>query len=247
MDGKHITIRCPVGSGSKYYNYKGFYSVVLLAVVDANYNFTYVDIGTNGRVSDGGIFARSVLFEKLEKKELSIPPPMTLPGRQEPMPFVLVGDEAFPLKSYLLKPYPARLLDMSRRIFNYRLSRARRIVENAFGILSRRFAVFSKPIALEPEKVQVIVLAACALHNFLRSKSSASAIYMPDGSVDREDAQTHTVMEGDWRNDPSPNHNFVHLSVQGGNRSGADLRGIRDEFCEYFNTNGQVPWQWELI
>jgi len=42
MDGKHITMRCPVGSGSKFYNYKGFFSIVLMAVVDADYTFIWV-------------------------------------------------------------------------------------------------------------------------------------------------------------------------------------------------------------
>ena len=163
------------------------------------------------------------------------------------MPYVIFGDEAFPLKPYLLKPYPARQLDMSKRVFNYRLSRARRIVENAFGILASRFAIFSRPITLESEKVESIVLAACALHNFLRSKASASEIYMATGSVDKEDEVTHAVREGDWRNDPTPNQNFVDLAGEGGNRNAADSRSVRDELCDYFITDGQVPWQWDFI
>ena len=49
------------------------------------------------------------------------------------LPFVFVANEAFPLKQFLMKPYPARELDEQRRIYNYRLSRARRVIENAFG------------------------------------------------------------------------------------------------------------------
>ena len=167
MDGKHVAIKCPIKSGSMYYNYKQYFSIVVFALIDADYRFIYVDVGCNGRISDGGVFANSYIFKALEEKSLNIPNGKLLPGRENPLPYVIVGDEAFPLKTYLLKPYPSRQLDLSKRIFNYRLSRARRVVENVFGILASRFRVFKSTIDMEPEKAQKIVLACCALHNFL--------------------------------------------------------------------------------
>lgn len=136
MDGKHIAIRCPLKSGSNYYNYKQFYSKVLLALVDADYKFKYIDFGCNGRVSDGGVFANSTLFQTLESNTFHIPPGKPLPQRNTPVPFVIVGDEAFPLKSSLMKPYPSRNFDQKQGDFKYRLSRARRIEENDYGILT---------------------------------------------------------------------------------------------------------------
>ena len=56
IDGKHIALFSPVNSGSTYFNYKGFLSIVLLALVDADYKLTYVDIGCQGPISDGRIF-----------------------------------------------------------------------------------------------------------------------------------------------------------------------------------------------
>ena len=81
--------------------------------------------------------------------------------------FHILGDDAFPLRPDLMKPYPHRNLDLGQCIFKYRFSRARRVVENAFGILASRFRVFLTTIILEPEKVTTITLCACALHNML--------------------------------------------------------------------------------
>lgn len=81
MDGKHIAIRCPLKSGSNYYNYKQFYIIGLLALVDADYKFKYIDCGCNVRVSDGGVFANSTLFQTLESNTFHIPPGKPLPQR----------------------------------------------------------------------------------------------------------------------------------------------------------------------
>jgi hypothetical protein len=97
--------------------------VVLLALVDANYKFVIIDVGGYGKSSDGGLFSRSVLGKSLEANALSVPSPKPLPNSEEPLPFVIVGDEAFPLKRYLLRPYPGVLArnDESKQIYNYRL------------------------------------------------------------------------------------------------------------------------------
>ena len=75
----------------------------------------------------------------MERNTLHIPPPQPLPGRVNDVPFVIIGDEAFPMKPFLKKPYPAKVLTDYERIHNYRLSGARRVSENAFGILVHAF------------------------------------------------------------------------------------------------------------
>lgn len=70
-----------------------------------------------------------------------------------------------------MKPFTFKNINRMQRIFNYRLSRARRVVENAFGILSSRFRVLRRPLHLDLENVDAVVLACCALHNFLRTYS----------------------------------------------------------------------------
>lgn len=138
LDGKHIAIKCPPNSGSLYYNYKHFYSIILMALADADYKFLYVDIGANGSASDGGVFNDSDIYRALEVDTAGLPEPASMPNDDKPVPFFIVGDDAFPLRSWLMKPFPHRGLDNEQRIFNYRLSRARRVVENAFGILVHR-------------------------------------------------------------------------------------------------------------
>ena len=105
MDGKHILIKPPPNSGSYYFNYKHSFSIVLLAIVDANYRFIYVNIGCNGRISDGGVFRNCDLYKELEEKRLNIPDATLIHGMQSPFPYVIVADDAFPLKEYILKPY----------------------------------------------------------------------------------------------------------------------------------------------
>lgn len=85
-DGKHIAFRAKAADGSLYFNYKGFNSIVLLALVDANYNFLYVDIGCNGRANDASVFNASTLCKAMEQKQLNIPQDKELEENGEKMP-----------------------------------------------------------------------------------------------------------------------------------------------------------------
>jgi len=140
-----VKVQAPPNSGSKFFNYKQNFSVVLLVLVDALYKFTVVDIESYGRNSDGVIFAHSKLGKYLET-HLGIPEDKQLPGTSYLVPNVIVGDEVFPLKTYLMRPYPGSQSkgNNKKSIFNYRLSRARRVVENAFGILSQKFKIYQR-------------------------------------------------------------------------------------------------------
>ncbi|XP_028132453.1 uncharacterized protein LOC114327935 [Diabrotica virgifera virgifera] len=152
VDGKHILIKASANYGSKYYNYKGQHSVVLMAVVDHKYCFSYINVGFKGSNSDGGVFQNCAIYEALENNLL-------------PDGLFLVGDDVFPLKMYLMKPYSGyrRHLTVNEQVFNYRLSRARRISENAFGILVSRFRVFERHLAVQLTTVNKVVNAACSL------------------------------------------------------------------------------------
>ncbi|XP_045477279.1 protein ANTAGONIST OF LIKE HETEROCHROMATIN PROTEIN 1-like [Harmonia axyridis] len=138
IDGKHVRLRKPKMSGSLFYNYKHFFSIVLLAIADSNYNFIYIDVGDFGKESDSTIFQRSSFNRKLEENTLNIPRPQPLPGTATRMPYTFIGDEAFSLSPNSMRPFSGKVLSEKKRIFNYRLSRARRNVESTFGILSNK-------------------------------------------------------------------------------------------------------------
>ncbi|XP_050516473.1 uncharacterized protein LOC126892865 isoform X2 [Diabrotica virgifera virgifera] len=172
MDGKHIMIQSPEHSGSDYFNYKSFFSIVLFIVANANYEVLYMNVGCQGRISDGGVYENTQFKRMLSECKRNLPNNEKLPGRAMAVPYVFLGDDAFPLSPNLMKPYPGTQEKGSQgRIFNYRLSRARRVSENVFGILSARFRVFRKIMLLEPTKAETIVTACICLHNYLRKKN----------------------------------------------------------------------------
>lgn len=247
IDGKHVMPRAPNNSGSQYFNYKHTYSLVLMALADAASNFIYVDVGCNGRVSDGGVFRNCSLGQALEQGDIKFPDAEPLPGCNGKMPYYIVGDEAFPLKSYLQKPYPYRALTYDQRVFNYRLSRARRVIENAFGILASRFRVFLSPIPLQPENAQKVVLATCVLHNFLRRHNSSSSLYEPSGVSDKEDSTTHCTIGGTWRQDYQETC-LQRLNPQGSHNYSSTAKEVREELCSFFlSKEGAVQWQDSMI
>ena len=247
MDGKHIEIKQPKNSGSYYFNYKGRFSIVLLALVDANYKFIYVDIGCNGRISDGRVFRKSTLSKAISTNLLNIPGPCTLDDGVTEAPYVIVADDAFPLMENLMKPYPFRGLSKEQRIYNYHLSRARRIVENVFGILADRFRIFLSPILLSPKNVEILTLACCTLHNFLRGKAPLRCT--PPGSFDVENLDRRELQHGDWRLGLSSQEEGLRsVKVVGSNNYKSTAKKTREKFCYYFNTPyGAVPWQDKFI
>ena len=181
IDGKHIAFFSPVNSGSTCFNLKDFFGIVLLALVDADYKFRYIDIGCQSRISDGGVFKNCELYKLLASNQANIPPPFPVndlsgpndsflleSNREVNIPYVIVADAASPLTIYSIKPYSQKNLLGSRRIFNYRLSRARRTLENVFGVLSNQFRILLARIHLKPEITSEVVVTCCLLHNLLK-------------------------------------------------------------------------------
>ncbi|KAL4714309.1 hypothetical protein ACJJTC_009661 [Scirpophaga incertulas] len=138
IDGKHVRIKAPQHSGSLFLNYKDYFSIVMLALVDADYKFVAIDAGSYGKEGDSNIYRKSIIGKKIERNDFNIPESKVLPGTNINLPHFMIGDEAFPLDTNMMKPYSRRSrLDRQKEVFNYRLCRARRVAENAFGLLSQ--------------------------------------------------------------------------------------------------------------
>ena len=117
MDGKHILIKQPRNSGSYFFNYKGLFSIVLLALVDVNYSFIYVDVRSKGRSSDGGVSKNSSLVRAIGRNKLKLPPDRVIVEGMDPLPYNMVADDPFSLRNDLMKPYPFRNLSREKIVF----------------------------------------------------------------------------------------------------------------------------------
>ncbi|XP_068214071.1 putative nuclease HARBI1 [Palaemon carinicauda] len=194
MGDKHIAIKKPPNAGSYYYNYKGFHSIVLMAVADATYKFLYVDAGTEGGATDGGTWSNCSLHDAVEENRTGVPRPESLANNDQPLPYHFVGDDVFALQIWMMKPFSHRSQVLRKCIYSYRLSRTRCDVENAFGILYQNFHYFLTPMHQHPDIINLITMCACVLHNLILIKYPHSI-----SDVDREDLDTHDLIPGGWR------------------------------------------------
>jgi hypothetical protein len=136
--------------------------------VDANLKFVTVDVGVYGNQSDGGVFRNSALFQILETRSLQVPEDKVLLHCEIILTHILVGDEVYLLTTYLIWPYSRRKLDTSKAIFNYRLSRARRVVESAFGICASKWRILDKSLEKKLDTDVEIVKCVSLLHNIIK-------------------------------------------------------------------------------
>lgn len=139
-----------------------------------------------------------------------------------------------------MKPYSQRGMSYEERIFNYRLSRSRRVVENAFGLLANRFQIMLTIMRHLPSTIRLIVTSAMVLHNLMRIRYPT----MQNNLVDREDPN-HNIIPGAWRQ----HHNLVHtektIVPNADNREGKKLRNLLKHWCS--SEAGSVPWQDNMV
>ncbi|XP_067634019.1 uncharacterized protein [Eurosta solidaginis] len=172
IDGCHIEIHPRSEDATDYYNYKGWYSTILLALVDARYRFIYINVGSPGRCNDSQIFESSTLKTQLEKCPYL--DEMRTPVSGVDVPIFIIGDSAFRFSKTLMKPYAFQVSqNEDEKNFNYSLSKVRRVVENAFGHVKARFRRIGKGIDNQIQNANIIIKACCVLHNFLNERNDS--------------------------------------------------------------------------
>lgn len=223
IDGKHIRIENFPHAGSMNFNYKKHYSIVLLAIADADYNFLFVDIGAYGKDCDSSIFQNTEFWRRLMANELDIPQARSLTLEMGlKVPYVFVADNAFAINEHILRDFSNHNLSIKQRVFNYRLHRARRYVECAFGILSNKWRIFHRAINVSKPFAKNIVKGCIVLHNIIRKKDG----YRTEDLI---------ISSG------SKLQNLPLVKTQSTNKTG---QGVRSCFANYFvSKDGQLPWQ----
>ncbi|KAI8038738.1 uncharacterized protein LOC128254690 [Drosophila gunungcola] len=169
IDGKHVSIKAPARSGCEFNSNKGNHSLVIMAVSDAKYRFTYLDIEAYGSESDINAFTHCKLGKAILLDQLNFPDDK--PRNEVMLPYYLVADDAFPLSKRIMKPYTSKNLTRKELVFNNRLGRARRVVDRAFGILSLKWKAVHRTNLCHPDRTKNIITACCLLHNYVLRRS----------------------------------------------------------------------------
>ena len=173
--------------------------------------------------------------ECLDAGQLNLPAPTPLPNDTQDVPFFIVGDDAFALKPNLMKPYGGRGRNREERIFNYRLSRARRVVENAFGILANRFRVLMGAMGQDAATVRLIVITCMVLHNLMRINYPT----MQNQLIQQHGA--HANPAGQWREGRNLEDTLHQPGPNRDSKEGKKQRNLLRHWCN--SEAGAVAWQ----
>ncbi|XP_032690401.1 uncharacterized protein LOC116853430 [Odontomachus brunneus] len=178
--------------------------------------------------------------QRFYNKYMYLPDPSAISHRHN-APYVIVADEAFQLNLFTMQLYPSKNLTKKQRIFNYRLSRARCVVENAFGILVTRWRIYQKPLNISLQTSDAIIKATVCLHNLLMSTS-----YYCEGNYADKLLANGEIIGGEWRQKNVNINNCSNTSLVNNNytRQASEVRNI---FADYFMNEGKVPWQEDII
>ena len=208
IDGSHIPVKAPVEFHADYYNRKGWYSIIPQGVVDSSYRFIDINVGWPGKVHDARVFSNSSIFKKGQNGTL-FPKEQFADIDGFKVPLFITADAAYPLLPWVMKPFPENgTLGSDKLHFNYRISRARMVVENAFGRLKGRWRCLLKQNEVNIEKMNSIVVTCCVLHNIceLFKEEFDTDLYEKESSIQQTGSN-------DSRSEPSQNANSIRNAL----------------------------------
>ena len=209
VDGSHIPIIAPNENKEDYFNRKHHYSVNLMGIVDSKQKFLYASVGYPGSIHDSRVLQLSSVYNGIENGDLLSNPIVRISGLNiKPQ---IIGDSAFPDRSWILKPYSDINLTPTERQFSKKLCGIREIIEQAFGMLKSRQRILFKKNEQKLENVTRTVTAAVVMHNFCLQNGD----YF--GNVEIENNR-------DDRNDFAEN-NICN-----------EARNVRNAICDYMGT-----------
>ncbi|KAL7294230.1 hypothetical protein TKK_0012246 [Trichogramma kaykai] len=233
LDGRHCPIRQPPHSGAEFYNYKKFYSIVLTAMCDEHKRFTFLNLGSFGSWNDASIFHYSDIRQNLKNNVINLPRVEELPNSDTILPYVIITDGGYPTKNYLMKPYmkiPQMTVPM--KVFNFRLSRARYIIEAAFGLLCNLWQVNEIPLGWKLSITEAIIFSTLCLHNAKITLDLHESRGYYDHCIDSAQVNEQQIEE---ENDDQARYNFNEFNV----------RAILQDY--FVSPAGAVPYQWHNI
>lgn len=204
-----------------------------------------MDIGAYGAEGDVHIFRNSKFGKDILNDCQDFPDDTNVNGVK--LPFFYIGDDAFPLCKRLMKPFAQKGLSDEERIFNYRLSRGRRCIENAFGIMSSKWLILRKTMFCSPDRAAKIIIACCVLHNYLLKDNSK--IYCPSSYSDSLDSDGK-IIEGEWRSRVArmPDSIFHGKLTNSTGRNTDESKRVRNIVKNYVNSAvGSLSWQRQSV
>ncbi|XP_065360944.1 uncharacterized protein LOC135954657 [Calliphora vicina] len=191
VDAKLINLTASSASTSK--KIKSKQNLIVLAICDAKHMFTNIDIGLHNTQTDDTTWNLEFYKQMLTGK-IHLPTNEELPNSDINFPYYMIGSSTFPLKTYIMRPYPANQLTPDGIIFNEHLAKAHSVTENAFGVLTAHWKILQSPMHMSGSSAEVIIKAIVLLHNFLKTHDDS---YCPPGYVDVYEGED--VIEGIWR------------------------------------------------
>lgn len=223
----------------------------MVAVVNANYEFLYFDFGFYGGGEKDYIYTDTSFFENMINETMNLPKESPLPGTEVSAPYIFVSDTDYIIENFM-RPYSKENLTNEEKIFNYRFSRAKRVADNAFGILYERFGVLHQNIYIQKDEADLnaVGVACCALHNYL---AKTNKDYIPRESLDIEDENNLSFQTASWRlkREEGVHWRDTHplLLLPQGPEKVNDYRGesVREVFTKYFNNEAKLPFQEQMV